>query len=91
MNLSHLRKLLDSDLKKLLENGEMVPPDDLKNLQEALDVKLVIMYDLFFDFCHEREDLIKGLPPKPKPSKWILKLFTSSSGNKNHQLSLSHD
>nr|QGU18288.1 putative RxLR effector [Plasmopara viticola] len=81
---SHLRILLDPDLKKFLGVEEMVHSNNLKKLREAFNVKLVILYDLFFEFCHERKDLVKGLPSKHMPSNWILMLLTSSSGDKNH-------
>nr|P0CV45.1 RecName: Full=Secreted RxLR effector protein 114; Flags: Precursor [Plasmopara viticola] len=73
---SHLRKLLGPDLKMLLGTDKTVLPIKLENLQEAYNVKLVIMYDLFFEFCHDRKDLVEGLPRKPKPNQWILKLST---------------
>nr|QGU18285.1 putative RxLR effector [Plasmopara viticola] len=86
--LSHLQKVLDPDLKKLLGSDTTMLPINLENLQEAFNVKLVIMYELFFEFCHDRKDLVEGLPRKPKRNRWILRLSTSNSGNKNHQVSL---
>nr|P0CV57.1 RecName: Full=Secreted RxLR effector protein 138; Flags: Precursor [Plasmopara viticola] len=91
MILSHLQELLAPDLKKLLGYGNMALPITLKNLKEALNVKLVIMYDLFIIFCHERVDLVKDLPPKPTPSQWIFEISTLSSGNKNRQVLPPHD
>lgn len=86
--LEKLEQLLSLDLPKLLGNEKRMLPINLKNLKEALVVKLVIMYDLFFKFCHERKDLLKDLPRKPKPSNWILKLSTTSSRNSNYQIPL---
>nr|QGU18290.1 putative RxLR effector [Plasmopara viticola] len=71
---SRLQDLLGPDLKKLLGDGKMALPRNLKNLQEALIVKLVIMYDLFFRFCYKHENLIGDLPHNPSPASWILKL-----------------
>nr|P0CV58.1 RecName: Full=Secreted RxLR effector protein 142; Flags: Precursor [Plasmopara viticola] len=69
-----LQDLLGPDLKKLLGDGKMALPRNLKNLQEALIVKLVIMYDLFFRFCYKHEDFVGDLPHNPSPASWILKL-----------------
>nr|QGU18297.1 putative RxLR effector [Plasmopara viticola] len=73
--LEKLQELLKSDLEKLLKDGDMMLPLTLENLKEAYHVKLVIMYDLFYKFCHDRNDLVENLSPKSWPNNWILQPF----------------
>nr|P0CV01.1 RecName: Full=Secreted RxLR effector protein 24; Flags: Precursor [Plasmopara viticola] len=81
--LSKLKESLGPDLQNLLA-GMLELQDDLKSLREAYYVKLLIMYELFYDFCYVRLDLFDALVPKVDRTVWILKL-------KNYETLPSHD
>nr|P0CV05.1 RecName: Full=Secreted RxLR effector protein 36; Flags: Precursor [Plasmopara viticola] len=71
-----IMNLLDMDLKKLLGDGRSAVKATEKNLKEAYSVKLLIMYELFYDFCHGNRKLVGNLPSKSDRVDSILKVTT---------------
>nr|QGU18301.1 putative RxLR effector [Plasmopara viticola] len=74
--LKRLKTLLRSDLENLLGNKVTELENDEKILKDAYTVKLVIMYELFYDFCHGNRNLIDNLPKESTRRDSILKVST---------------